>query len=123
MAVLISQLRPEELAAEMEFAASTGCKLDPAKVDAHVSLVAKDGDKLLAAVLGLCSVGRSCELNVCVGEADGPGSLTGELINKVLMKVHGEGIRRCRINHHGQGGVPSDWPGSKWTGQDEAEAA
>ena len=123
MAVLISQLRLEDLQAVIEFAASTGCKLDPAGVDAHVSLVAKDGDKLLAAVLGLCSTGRSCELNVCVGEVDEPGPLTGELINKVLMKVHGEGIRRCRINHHGQDEVSSDWPGSTWTGQDETEAA
>ncbi len=132
MPILVTQLRPDELEAVLEFAKSTGCTLEAGDVDTHVSLLAKDGDTIVAAVLGLCSSGRSCELNVCLGKADAsaesaePGAtgvLTGELINKALMKVHGAGIRRCRINHHGQEEIPSNWPSAPWTGQGDTEAA
>lgn len=128
----ITQLRPEELESVLEFAKTTGCTLESKSVDTHVSLLAKDGDTIVAAVLGLVSSGRSCELNVCLGKTDADaqeqasadsGALAGDLINKVLMKVHGAGIRRCRINHHGDTATPSNWPSSPWTGQDDTEAA
>jgi len=136
MPILVTQLRPEEIEAVIEFAKSTGCTLESESVDTHVSLLAKDGGTIVAAVLGQCSKGRSCELNVCLGKAavaeqaeeaqgaaDSTGGLAGELINKALMKVHGAGIRRCRINHHGGEGVPSNWPSAPWTGQGDTEAA
>ncbi len=132
MTILVTQLRPEELDAVLEFAKTTGCELKPADVNTRVSLLAKDGDTIVAAVLGLESSGRSCELNVCLGKtgadvgADATsdsGALAGELINKALMKVHGAGIRRCRINHHGDADPPSNWPSATWTGQDDAEEA
>lgn len=128
MPILVTQLRPEEKEAVLEFAKSTGCTLESEGVDTHVSLLAKDGDTIVAAVLGHCSTERSCELNVCLGKDEGAetqaaGALTGELVNKALMKVHGAGIRRCRINHHGQGDAPSNWPSAPWTGQSDTEAA
>lgn len=122
MPVTISQLRPEGLQAAVEFAQTTGCTLEPDAVDTQVSLLARDGEAIVAAVLGIRAAGRSCELNVCLGKIDNPDQLTGELINKALMKVHGAGIRRCRISHHGRDDLPADWPGANWTGQDEAEA-
>lgn len=122
MPVTISQLRPEGLQAAVEFAQTTGCTLEPDAVDTQVSLIARDGEAIVAAVLGIRAAGRSCELNVCLGKIDDPDQLTGELINKALMKVHGAGIRRCRISHHGRDDLPADWPGANWTGQDEAEA-
>ena len=132
MAILVTQLRPEELASVIDFAKTSGCTMESEDVDTHVSLLAKDGDTIVAAVLGLASSGRTCELNVCMGKTDAEakdevsaesGALAGELINKALMKVHGAGIRRCRINHHGDSGTPSNWPSSPWTGQEDTEAA
>jgi hypothetical protein len=123
MPVTISQLRPEGLQDAIEFAKTTGCTVEPEGVDTHVSLVAHDGETIVAAVLGLCQEGRSCELNICLGKFDEPDKLTGDLINKALMKVHGAGIRRCRINHHGRDDLPADWPNTQWTGQDDSEAA
>lgn len=132
MPILVTQLRPEELDTVLEFAKSTGCTLESESVDTHVSLLAKDGETIVAAVLGLCSSGRTCELNVCLGKTESKGeaeasaddgAMVGELINKALMKVHGAGIRRCRINHHGPDEKPTNWPSSPWTGQSDTEAA
>lgn len=122
MPVTISQLRPEGLQAAVEFAQTTGCTLEPDTVDPQVSLLARDDETIVAAVLGVRTAGRSCELNVCLGKIDDPDQLTGELINKALMKVHGAGIRRCRISHHGRDDLPADWPGANWTGQGETDS-
>jgi hypothetical protein len=119
----ISQLRPEGLQAAVQFASTTGCTIEPDTVDPQVSLLARDGETIVAAVLGVHAVGRSCELNVCISKIDDPDQLTGELVNKALMKVHGAGIRRCRINHHGRDDLPADWPNTQWTGLDDTEAA
>lgn len=119
----ISQLRPEGVPAAVEFAGTVDCKLEPKAIDPQVSLLAKDGDTIVAAILGVHSPGGACELHVCLGPVDDPGKLTGELLNKALMKVHGAGARRCQISHHGRDDLPTDWPGAQWTGQNEPEAA
>jgi hypothetical protein len=84
--------------------------------------LAKDGDTIVAAILGLRSPGGACELHVCLGQVEDPGKLTGELLNKALMKVHGAGARRCQISHHGNETQPTDWPGPKWTGEKDPNA-
>ncbi len=122
MSAEISQLRPEGVPAAVEFAASVKCKLEPKAVDPQVSLLAKDGDTIVAAILGVQSPGGACELHVCLGTVDDPGKLTGELLNKALMKVHGAGTRRCQISHHGNETQPTDWPGPKWTGEKDPSA-
>jgi len=122
MPVTISQLRPEGLQDVVEFAKTVGCTLGPDTVDPQVSLVARDGETIVAAVLGMHAAGRSCELNVCLSKTDQPDQLTGELVNKALMKVHGEGIRRCRISHHGRDDLPDDWPSANWTEQNDTQA-
>lgn len=119
----ISQLRPEGMSAAVEFAASVGCQLEPAAVDPQISLLAKDGDTVTAVILGVRSPGGACELHVCLGQADDPGQLTGELLNKALMKVHGAGARRCQISHHGNETQPADWPSPLWTGEQYPAAA
>lgn len=118
----ISQLRPEGVSAAVEFAASIDCQLEPKAVDPQVSLLAKDGDTIVAAILGVRSPGGACELHVCLGQVEDPGKLTGELLNKALMKVHGAGARRCQITHHGNETQPTDWPGQKWTGEGDPPA-
>lgn len=118
----ISQLRPEGVSAAVEFAGAVDCKLDPKAVDPQVSLLAKDGDTIVAAILGVRSPGGACELHVCFGQIDDPGKLTGQLLNKALMKVHGAGARRCQITYHGSETQPTDWPGPKWTGENKPPA-
>lgn len=113
----ISQLRPEGVPAAVEFAGTVQCKLEPKAVDPQVSLLARDGETIVAAILGVHSPGGACELHVCLGAVDDPGKLTGELLNKALMKVHGAGARRCQICHHGNEVLPTDWPGPRWTGE------
>ncbi len=122
MAVTISQLRPEGLQAAIDFVKTTGCMLEPDTVDPQVSLIACDGETIVAAVLGAYAAGRSCELNICLGKIDEPDQLTGELINKALMKVNGAGVRRCRISHHGRDDLPAEWPIANWTDQNQADA-
>ncbi len=122
MPVTISQLRPEGLQAAVDFAKSIGCTLEPDTIDPQVSLLAKDGETIVAAVIGMHAAGRSCELNVCLSKIDEPDQLTSELVNKALMKVHGAGIRRCRISHHGRDDLPADWPSANWTEQDSSES-
>lgn len=118
----ISQLRPEGVPAAVEFAGTVNCKLEPKAVDPQFSLLARDGDTVVAAILGVRSPGGACELHVCLGQVDDPGKLTGELLNKALMKVHGAGARRCQITHHGNEALPADWPGPRWTGVKDPSA-
>jgi hypothetical protein len=122
MPVTISQIRPEGLQAAVDFAKTTGCTAEPDTVDPQVSLIAQDGETIIAAVLSVRTAGRSCELNVCLSKVDDVDQLIGELINKALMKVNGAGIRRCRISHHGLDNLPSHWPSANWTDQDDATA-
>ncbi len=123
MPVTISQLRPEGLQVAIDFAKTTGCTPEPDAIDPQVSLLALDGEAIVAAVLGSLGAGRSCRLDVCIGKIDDPDQLTGELVNKALMKVHGAGIRRCRINHHGREDLPADWPSANWTDQGDTETS
>lgn len=116
MSAEISQLRPEGVPTAVAFAASVACKLEPTAVDPQISLLAKEGETVVAAILGVQSPGGACELHVCLGPVEDPGKLTGELLNKALMKVHGAGARRCQISYHGNETQPTDWPGPKWTG-------
>ena len=118
----ISQLRPEGVPDAVEFAETVNCKLEPKAVDPQFSLLARDGDTIVAAILGVRSPGGACELHVCLGPVDDPGKLTGELLNKALMKVHGAGARRCQISHHGSETQPTDWPSPKWTGGKDPSA-
>jgi hypothetical protein len=118
----ISQLRPEGVQAAVEFAGSVGCQLDPKTVNPQVSLIVKDGDTLTAVVLGVHSPGGACELHVCLEQVDDSHKLTAELLNKALMKVHGAGVRRCQISHHGHDNQPVGWSGAKWTGEPEAQS-
>ena len=118
----ISQLRPEGVPAAVEFAETVNCKLEPKAVDPQFSLLARDGDTIVAGILGVRSPGGACELHVCLGPVDDPGKLTGELLNKALMKVHGTGARRCQITHHGNETLPADWPSPKWTGVKDPSA-
>lgn len=118
MPIDVSQLRPEGLDAAIDFAKTVGCELDPQDVDPMVSLIAKEDDAIVAVVLSTHVPGGACQMHVCLGKLDDPGKLTGELLNKTLMKVHGAGIRRCQISHHGAEETPAHWPGTKWTGQD-----
>lgn len=119
----IAQLRPEGIDAAVAFAETVGFKLADQTLDPQVSLIVKDADDIIAAVLGVRTEGGACELHVCLGKVEDPGKLTGELLNKALMKVHGAGARRCQIHHHGREDLPTDWPAAQWTGQNEPEAA
>ena len=110
----ISQLRPEGVEAALAFAKTVNCELDHNDVDPLVSLIAKEGDAIVAVVLGRHDPGGACLLHVCLGKLDDPDALTGELLNKALMKVHGAGVRRCQITHHGPDQAPADWPGHHW---------
>lgn len=117
MPIEVAQLRPEGVDAAIEFAKSTGCELQPQAIDPMVSLIAREDETIVAAVLGVHLTGGACELHVCLSKLDDPGTLTGELLNKALMKVHGSGTRRCQIHHHGPEDTPVNWLGEKWTGQ------
>ncbi len=125
MPIEVSQLRPKGVDDAIAFAKTVSCELEPLDVSPTVSLIAKEDDAIVAAVLGVHDTSGACLLHVCLGKLEDPGKTTGDLLNKALMKVHGEGVRRCQIKHHGHDDVASDWPGAKWQGNDgtEAEAA
>lgn len=119
----LSQVRPEGVVVAVDFARTCGCELDAKAVDPQVSLIATDPqEQIVAAILGVRTVGGACQLHVCLSRVEDAGPLAGELINKSLMKVHGAGIRRCQIRYHGPDETPAHWPGEKWIGQDEAKA-
>jgi len=117
MPVEISQLRPEGLQAAIDFAKGAGFECDAKTVDTGVSLIAKEGETPVAVVLGVHTSGSSFSLEVCLGKVDDPAAITQELIDKVLMKVKGAGLRRCQINYHGPDAVSSSWPDANWIGQ------
>jgi len=119
MPVEISQLRPEGLQAAVDFAKTAGFECDADKIDTGVSLIAKEGETLVAVVLGVHKSGPSFSLEVCLDKAEDPDTLTRELIGKALMKVKGAGIRRCQINYHGPDTVSTDWPSANWIGEPE----
>lgn len=125
MPIDISQLRPEGVDDAIAFAKTVNCKLNHDDVDPMVSLIAKAGDTTVAVVLGEQTASGACLLHVCLSRLDEPGQLTGDLLNKALMKVHGAGVRRCQITHHGQDQAPADFPASQWTAHndDDADAA
>ena len=122
MPIEVAQLRPEGVDAAIEFAKSAGCELEPQAIDPMVSLIASEDETIVASVLGVQVPGGACELHVCLSKLDDPGKLTGELLNKTLMKVHGAGTRRCQIHHHGPEETPANWLGEKWTGQEASVA-
>jgi len=117
-----SQLRPEGVQAAIDFAKSAGCELEADTVDPQVSLISKDGDTIVATILGVHSPGGACELHACFGKAEGSDGIASDLVNKALMKVHGAGHRRCQISYHGPDETPADWPGAKWTGEAPAQS-
>lgn len=117
MPATISQVRPEELQAAIDFAKTIGLDVEAGLVDPQISLLARDGETIIAAVLGVVHAGKSCDIQVCLSNLDSPGPLMRELIDKALMKVRGLGIRRCQINHHGPDAAPLDWPSANWTGE------
>lgn len=121
MSIKIAQLRPEGVDAAIEFAKTVGCELNPQDVHSSISLIAREGETIVASVMGVHRPGGACELHVCLSKLDDPGKLTGELLNKTLMKVHGAGARRCQIHHHGPEETPANWLGEKWTGQENSE--
>jgi hypothetical protein len=122
MPLEISQLRPEGLPAAVDFAKAAGFECEADAVEPGVSLVARDGEAIVAAALGIRQAGSSFSLEVCLGKVENPASLTQELIDKALMKAKGAGVRRCQINYHGPDAVSSDWPGANWTGGTQADA-
>ncbi|GAB4191013.1 MAG: hypothetical protein Kow00105_05170 [Phycisphaeraceae bacterium] len=122
MAVEVQQLRPEGLPDLIEFAGSVDCPLQAEAVDPRISLVAREGDDIVAAVLGVKQPGTACELHVCLKPGEHDDTLTAELLNKALMKVHSLHLRRCQIFHHGPEQPPAGWPAPRWIGEEPEEA-
>ncbi len=122
MPVVISQLRPEELQSAVDFAKTVGCDAKAESVDPQVSLLARDGETIVAAVLGIKMPSKSCEIRVCFGNTESHDGLMRDLIDKALMKVNGQGIRRCQINQHGNTSPEGDWPAANWIGDPDASA-
>ena len=119
----VSQLRPEGVGAAIDFAKTAGLECGADAVDTGVSLIAREGEAVVAVVLGVHKSGPSFSLEVCMGKAEDPAALTQELIDKALMKVKGAGVRRCQINYHGPDTVSDDWPSANWIGESDSDAA
>ena len=124
MAIDISELRPDDLEeiSELWQQVQPGSQTLPdwqtftgngQKLDSVLSLVAREEDKLVGAIL--CHGQHDGYRHyMAVAESHRDGELVRKLADKALLKLYSRGIHRCRIQSSDGVIDPSFWQSLNW---------
>lgn len=119
MPASIQELRPTEVAAAAEHAGACGCAIDASGIVPSLSLIAREGDAIVALALCASSGGRRGRHAIEIVHAEGAcdEALHRSLVDKALMKIRARRIKTCDIRRNGRPEDATFWGGVSWINQ------
>jgi len=114
MEVEVREVRVSELETAVAFARGAGSEVDPERVVPGMSLLAWDGEKPIAALLGLRTDDGTHEMELTVAEG-APPDLGRRLIDTALLKLRSRHIAKSRLRINGEQQAAELWSAANWT--------
>jgi hypothetical protein len=117
MSTAIQELRPDSLDAAAAFATAAGCRVDRGRVIPMLSLVAVEGEQMVAAALCVELAHRRHRVEVAVNDLPNRAALHRSLVDKALMKIAAAGVRTFDIRTNGHADQTDFWNAVSWIDQ------
>lgn len=123
MPVSIQEVRPETLAEAKSFAEGCGSTFDGGRIITTMSLVAvDDADAILGTALCVEQQGTRHRLEISVKDLAADGELHRRLVDKAMIKLQANGVRKFDIRSNGQGESREFWHSVSWLDRHAAAA-
>lgn len=123
MPVTMQEVRPETLAEAKAFAEGCGAKLDGGTIVTTMSLIATDGDTVVAAALCVAQRGARHRVEVAIKDAVKDADLHRRLVDKSMNKLQSRDVRKFDIRTNGQGETREFWHSVSWLDQTLRDAS
>lgn len=113
MAYAMREPRGDELEEALAFAREHGRSIESAQVQPHLSVLARDEQGGLQG-MALCVMPRPQLTLEVVAHPEADDALTRQLVDKALLKLRSEHVRRCIIHTTSEDGHDPFWSTARW---------